>query len=382
MRDIVSLHWGMMTRRALKLLPLCLFVLLPGCLFTINQPMVAPDGTIAVFLEADGNYSLFPDGGMLHLFRDGSWIPVPGAVLSETGSLLDVSVDGAELLYADVSSGELFDPMTSSLYRVSTEPEAIPVLLLETEWLLAKAAWTVEGDILLLFFGDDDLGTLERYDRATGDLELLHGNLLSFEYHPKDGTIDLLGVDQDGDLTAGYVERWDPETNRRPELGLFVCSQATIELFPMLPHSLLWDVSPDGLWIALSLYDATMLEPLSDHETPDLYLIDTAFETVERIAVGAVMPAFSPGGEALAYLVTETDSNEDAVAVAIVRDLSRGAKRVVPGSLGASTICWLGPNRLGMTFEDDDDRAWLVEIDLTTDETVERIAAPVAPPAE
>jgi len=368
-----------MIRRMLKLLPLVLFLLLSGCLFTINQPLVAPDGTIAVFLETDGSYTLFSEGGVLHLFRGDAWLPVPGATLAETGSLLDISPDGSELLYASVASGELFEPITSTLYGVATEPDAVPVKLLELDRLLAKAAWTVEGDVLLLFFGEEDLGTLERLDRETGMLELLQDNVLSFDYRADDGTIDLLGVDQDGDLIAGYIERWNPETNRRPELGIFVCNQATIELFPMLPHTLLWDVSPDGQWVALSLYDATMMEPVPDQETPDLYLIDVAFETVERIAVGGIMPAFSPDGGTLAYLTAETSADE--IAVVVLRDLLTGTERVVPGSLGASTLCWLGPDRLGLTFEADDDRAWLVEINVVTDETVERIAAPGTSPA-
>jgi len=362
-------------KRVLGLAPLILVVLLSGCLFSINQPLVLPDGSLALFLEADGSYSLFPEGGGLYLVRDDTWIAVPEAALSVTGSLLGVSVDGAELLYTNVQSDELFEPLRMTLHCVAAEPEAVPVRLLETDRWIAKAAWTREGEILLLFFGDEAAGTLERLDRATGELEVLQESVLSFEYHPENGTIDVLGIDRDGDLVAGTVERWDPTTNQRSELAVFMGTPPTIELYAMLPHALLWDASADGGWLAIALYDATMIEPLPEEEMPDLYLIDAEFEAVERIAVGGVMPAFSPDSKTLAYLTAATGVMDSETAVVRTRDLITGTETTVPGSLGVSTLLWLGPNRLGMVFEDDDERARLVEIDLSTNETIERIAA-------
>ena len=363
-------------KRVLGFVLLAPALLLSGCLFSINQPLVMPGGSIALFLEADGSYALAPEGGVLHLFRNDAWIPVPGAALSVTGSLLDVSVDGAELLYMNVESDELFEPPGMTLHCVATEPNAVPTRLLETERWIAKAAWTREGEILLLFFGDEAAGTLERLNRATGELEVLQDSVLSFEYHAEDGTIDLVGIDQDGDLVAGYVERWDPATERRSELTVFVCNQPTIELYAMLPHALLWNASSDGRWLALALYDATMMEPLLEQDAPDLYLVDAEFEAVERIAVGGVMPAFSPDSRTLAYLTAATGVMDGGTAVIRTRDLTTGTESVVPVSLGASTLLWLGPNRLGMIFEEDDDHARLVEIDLATSEMIERIAVP------
>ena len=234
-----------MKRRTQILLILVLVLPLSGCLFTINHPVIGPDGTMAVFLDEAGAYALSVESGVLHLFRDGAWVSIHAATVSEAGGVLDVSPDGSEFLYIDIESIDLFGPMTSTLYRVKADPEAIPEVLFETDNSIAKAVWTDEG-IYLLLSGDEDLGVLELLDPETGELTWLHGGLLSFSIPSETGKIDLMGVDQDGDLIAGFVERWDRLTNRRPEQAIFILSEATIEAFLILPHDLLFDVSPDG----------------------------------------------------------------------------------------------------------------------------------------
>lgn len=355
-----------MKRRVLALL-LVLVLSLSGCFFTVNHPVIGPDGTMAVFLDEAGAYALSVESGTLHLLRDGAWVPIPAATVSETGGVLDVSPDGSEFLYVDIQSVDLFGPITSTLYRVQANPEAIPEALLETDSSIAKAVWTDEG-IYLLCVGEEDLGVLEVLDPETRELEWLHGYVLSFRFSPENKTIDLMGVDQDGDLIAGFVERWDRLTNRRPEQAIFILSDATIEAFLTLPHDFLWDVSPDGRWLALALYDPTMMEPVSEKEEPDLYLIDTESDTSERISVQGMMPAFSPDGTTLVFLTIKDGVN----AIAMQRDLSSGETSEIVGTEGVSTLFWIAENRLGLTFESDD-YTRLAEINLVNGEVSELI---------
>jgi len=353
-----------MKRRTLALLPLILVLLLSGCLFTINHPVIGPDGTMAVFLDEADGYALSVESGTLHLLRDGDWLPIPAATVSETGGVLDVSPDGSEFLYIDIESIDLFGPVTSTLYRVAADPEAIPEALFETDNSIAKAVWTVEG-IYLLLFGEEDLGALELLDPETGELTWLHGDLLSFSIPSETGTVDLMGVDQDGDLIVGFVERWDRLTNQRPEQAIFILSKASIEAFLTLPHDFLFDVSPDGRWLAITLYDPAMMEPAAEQEIPDLYLVDTELETSERICVEGVIPAFSLDGRALAYLT----SPDGLTAIVMLRDLELGETRAVVGSERASTLFWIAEDRLGLTFESDD-QTRLVEINLVSGESI------------
>ena len=345
---------------------LILVLLLSGCLFTINHPVIGPDGTMAVFLDEAGAYALSVESGVLHLLRDGDWMPIPAATISDAGGVLDVSPDGSEFLYIDIESIDLFGPMASTLYRVQADPEAIPEAVLETDSSIAKAVWTDEG-IYLLLSGAEDFGALELLDPATGELEWLHGDLLSFSISPGNKTIDLMGVDQDGDLIAGFVERWDRLTNRRPEQAIFILSEATISAFLTLPHDFLFDVSPDGRWLAIALYDPAMMEPIAEQDVPDLYLVDTELETSERISVQGVMPAFSPDGKTLVYLT----SKDGETAIVMLRDLELGETSEVVGGEGASTLFWIAEDRLGLTFESDDDQTHLVEINLVSGESID-----------
>jgi len=357
-----------MKRRTIVLLTLALVLPLSGCLFTINHPVIGPDGTMAVFLDEEGSYDLSVETGVLHLLRDGDWLPIPAATVSDAGGVLDVSPDGSEFLYVDIESVDLFGPVVSTLYRVSADPEAVPEALLETESGIVKAVWTDEG-IYLLLIGEEDLGVLELLDPETGELTWLHGDLLSFSIPSETGTIDLMGVDQDGDLIAGFVERWDRLTNRRSEQAIFILSEATIGAFLTLPIDFLYDVSPDGRWLAIALYDPVMMEPSVEQDAPDLYLVDTVGETSRRICVESVMPAFSPNGKTLVYMT----SKDGLTAIVMMRDLESGTTSEVIGSEGASTLFWIADARLGLTFESEDDPTRLVEINLVSGEATDLI---------
>jgi len=361
-----------MIRYVLSFLLLVAVVLLSGCLFTVNHPIVAPDGTIALFLEQDGGYMLFPETGVLHLFRGGEWVPVPAAALPGSGGLVSLSPDGSELLYVAIQSGEFLDPLESTLYRVALRPDAVPEVVLETENVIVKADWVEDGRILILQSGEEDLATLELLDPVTGEMERLCGGLLTFEISERQGRLILIGIEDEGGLSVGFVESWDPVTDRREDLAAFLLSENTSESFAMLPHDFLWDVSPDGRWLALVLYEGTMLEPTVEYDLPSLYLIDTEFDEAERIAVDALMPCFSPDGDGLIYL----QEGEGDTSVVMWRDLQADACVPITDGEGVSTAFWLSPGRLGMTFEVDDDRVRLVELDLASGETRELIGAP------
>ena len=367
---LIVLEWRTMSRNVLSFLLLASVVLLCGCLFSVNVPIVAPDGTIAVFLEQHGGYKLFPEVGVLHLLRGSEWVSVPAAVLSGAGGLMDLSPDGSELLYIDIRSGEFLDPLESTVYRVALQPDAVPVVVLETEGVIAKASWTDDGRILLLEFGEEASASLELLDPVTGEKERLFDDLLSFEISQDRRTLTLIGVDSE--VTIGRVERWDPASGRRTELATLCLGEASTESFAMLPHSFLWDVSPDGRWLAVALYDTTVLEPAVESDLPSLYLIDTEYDTAERIAVDAVMPSFSPEGDGLIYLRT----SDGETGVVMWHELESGISTGVPGSEGVSTAFWLSPGRLGMTFEARDDFARLVQLDLASGEKRELVAVP------
>lgn len=324
---------------------------------------------MAVFLDEEGAYAPSVESSVLHLLRNSDWVPIPAATVSDAGGVLDVSPDGSEFLYVDIQSVDLFGPMTSTLYRVQADPEAIPEAVFETDSSIVKAVWTDEG-IYLLRVGEEDLGTLELLDPETGELTWLHGDLLSFSIPSETGTVDLMSVDQDGDLIAGFVERWDRLTNRRPEQAIFILSEATIESFLTLPHDFLYDVSPNGRWLAIALYDPAMMEPIAEQDVPDLYLVDTEYETSERISVGGVMPAFSPNGKSLVYMTFK----DGLTATVMLRDLESGTTSEIFGSEGASTLFWIADGRLGLTFELDDDYTRLVEINLASGEATDLIA--------
>lgn len=358
-----------MIRRGLALVVLTgTAALLAGCLFTMNHPQVTADGTVALFLSTDGVYMLFPETDVLHLLRDGEWVAVPGATLHGAGGLMDLSPDDAEALYVDVRPGEFLDPLRSTLYRVALGSDAVPEPILETEDAIMKAVWVEEDRILLLRFGDGE-ATLESLEPATGRTEELARGLLSFDVPPGRAEVLLLTVDRNGEPSIGSVVRWDLVTDRRETLAIVVLSEATVEAFAMMPGDVLWDVSPDGAWVALSLYDATVIEPTVEVEVPSLYLIDVEAGSAERIAGEGILPGFRPDGTGLVYLTATEDENP----VAMLRDLLSGETAEIPQTEGVSSVCWLSPTILGLTFEADADRHRLVELDLTTGQTRELV---------
>ena len=354
------------------LIPLLLvsLLLLSGCLFTVNHPQLALDGTVAVFLEDDGSYTLFPETGLLHLLRGEEWIPVDGATLAGTGGLLDLSPDGTEGLYVDTTSEGFLEGTTSTVYRVPLRPEAAPKLIWETDETIVRAAWADDETILFFTFGDEGLlGALRALDPVAGRLEQLAVDLLSFAVCPDRDELVLLVADQNESPSIGTALLWNPADDVRTILASFALNDLTLESYGMLPHSFLWDISPDGAWLALCLYDSTLIEPMANPDVPSLYLIDVEGGEAERIAEGALMPAFSPDGTGLIYAAQA----DDETAILMWRDVLTEGAEPIEGSKGISTAFWLSPTQLGMTFEGAEERYRLVMLDLIAEEFTELV---------
>jgi hypothetical protein len=355
----------MMARRVgLLAVTVCLAFVLNGCLFSLNHPRQAADGTLVVFLERDGGYALVSEGGVLHLLQDGERVAVPAATVGEAGGLLDLSPDKDEALYVDIRMDGFFEPIRSTMYRVALRSDAAPAPVWETEDTIGRALWVDDERILLLRFGDEDLGTLEALDLVGGGTEWLARNVLSFGVLSRRNELILIVGDLREDPPLGLIVHWDVERDVRTTLASFVLSAATLESFLLLPHEFLWDIGADGSWIALCLYDGTLIDPMTESEVPSVYLIDVKGDVAQRIAVEGLMPTFSPDGTTLVYL-TGTESD---MPMAVGRDLLSEKAMPIPGTEGASTVFWLSPTTLGVTFEAGDDRYRLTEINPSTAE--------------
>jgi len=352
-----------------------LLLALAGCFLTINHPAVGPDGSLALFLLDDGGYSLFPEGGVLHRLIDGEWIPIPAATLNGMGGVLDLSPDGTEYLYADtdVDSDDPFAPPVSRLYRVRADADAEPMLLHQSEGLIARAAWTVDG-IVLLSIVDEAHGILERVHPLTGEAVRLRDGVISF--HALEDSLIVIGAEPVGDLIIGRIGRWDPETDETTEFISFLLNESTYESFLLLPHRFFWDVSADGRWIALALHEGAVLDPPVAVEIPALYLVDRVAESSQRLAAVGLIPAFSPDGKHLAYLTSE----DNETAYVMVRELDTEYAVRVPDTEGVQSLLWLGPDWLGVTYELDEDRASLVAIDVQTEERTYLLGEPPVSP--
>jgi hypothetical protein len=93
-------------------------------------------------------------------------------------------------------------------------------------------------------------------------------------------------------------------------------------------------------------------------------LVDLVTGEAERLASEALMPAFAPDGSGLIYAVEAPGGD----AVLMWHSFTAGTSVEVPGSEGVSTASWLSPTTLGMTFEVDEDRFRMVELDVETEE--------------
>jgi len=343
------------------LLPLLLLI---GCLFSINHPLVGPDGTIALFLNEDGRFTLFPETGTLHLLRNGEFIAVPGVSISEPSGVLDWCPDGTEILFVQIGTDEESEQTVWTLYRVAASPDAVPVVVLESEEPIRDAAFALEGCIAVLRYGEEDAGALELLDPDTGALESVFDDVLGFRLDRTRASLIVLHLVDEGPVPIGHVARWRLGVDDSQTLAMFTLGEELLGTYHRVTDALLWDVDPYGRWIALALYDQTLLDPPVEDEFPALYLIDTVEEDARQISPTVHVLTFSPDGSRLAYIAS--DDGEGGYAV--VYDLELSQSGPVSGGAGATTCFWMGPDELGLAFESDDDTHRLVTIQLDTGE--------------
>jgi len=269
----------MRTRALLLIIPL----FLTGCLFSTNHPLVGPDGTAVVFLSEDGEYSLYLEQAMIHLLRDSDLIPLPLTAVSGPGEVLDWTPDGLEFLYVQYKMSEWLEPLSSTLYRVAPEPEAMPAVVYTSELSIRDAAFRADGQIAVLEHGDDTAGTLSILDPETGELEEVSDAVLGFRQDADRETLYLLAVDEESVVTVGVVGPWEPANDGSEPLAVFVLSGGMLDGFYMLDDEFFWDIDPQGHDVALSLYDNVMVSPLVDEEIPSLFFVENG-ECVTKIA--------------------------------------------------------------------------------------------------
>jgi len=355
-----------MKARALLLL---LAVFLAGCLFSVNQPLVGPDGTTAFFLDEEDRYSIFPEGGTLHLLRDNELIPVPAATIPGLGGVVDWSPDGSELLYISNDIGGFLESSSSTLAKIAASPDAEPVVILESEAIIKDAAFTLDGRIAVLRFGERIVGALDLYDPESDVFEKVFDDVLAFRLDPSRTSVVALHLRIEGPVPIGRLARWHLGENDPETLAEFVLGEQMLETMYVLSDTFLLDVDPSGRWVAVALFDQVLIDPQVEEEVPALYLVDTADRTAQRLARIGLIPSFSPDGAYLAYIT----SDDGDLGYAMLYNLQTSRAVQVPGSQGASTCFWLSNDELGVSFESDDDTYRLAVIEFTTGEIVDLI---------
>lgn len=335
---------------------------LTGCLFSLNHPVMGPDGTAALFLDEDGTFGLFLETGTLHLLRETGLVPIPAATAGELPAVLDWSPGGDEILFVSSETGEWLQPIASTLYRVHADPDAVPVVVLTSEAPILHAAFGLDGRIVILRLDDEGRGRLETLDPEIGRLDRVFDDVRGFRLSPSRETLTTLHVSDEPPVAMGAVMRWSLGVDNQETLARFVLNTPTAEMLAAVSDVVFWDADPTGRWVALALYGEVLLEPLLDSEGPSLFLVDTEDDTVSRIADLALGPSFSPDGKHLAYIASE----DGETGFVVLHDLDRGTSDRLPDTEAASTCFWLAPDRLGLTFEINEDRHRLVEVDLKT----------------
>jgi Tol biopolymer transport system component len=355
-----------MKKRTLLLLSL---IFLTGCSFVFNQPIVGPDGTIAFFLDDEDAYSLLPEGeGKLTLLREGRVVQIEGVTSTGHSGVLDWSVDGKELIFIETETGEWGGmPIAFNLCITGVQTDSHPVTLFHLEDLILAPAFTPEGDITYLRFGDDDEAPqLFLYDRAEDTHTQLLADVLSYRPIGPGSKFIVIQVITEGEVRLAHVSTYDPATETVEEVASFFLTKEMEETFFLLPVSFLWDLAPSGRHLALVLYDQVLITPTVEVEErePSLYLIDREDETGKLIADMGLIPAFSPDGSLLAYI----GSNNGQTPYIYLYRLETEERNHLEATTGVSTFFWIDEETLGFTVEGDEGIYELMKVSLNTEE--------------
>lgn len=344
---------------------LLLVLFLSGCGLSLNQPAVGPDGTIAVFLDETGTYDFLPENGILTLLHDGSITQIEKVNPANPAGVLDWSLDGEQLLFVETEVGEWGEPNAWNLSLTDAQADSEPLTFLSSTEPILDAAFTAEGNVTYLVFDDEGSGALMLLDRAEDTQTCLLRNVLSYQPAVSKLSLTVIQLDESEGFPKACVSTYVPATGEMEPIASFLLTVQMEEILAAL-GCFLWDMDSSGTCLALALYDQLLIDPEVEVDAPSLYLVDTIEETGRRIALLAVMPAFSPDGSLLAYVSVEHE--QDSAVYLYNRETEQKDK--VPNSDGAVTLFWIDQRTLGLTFETDVEAYQLVKILLDTGEVL------------
>ena len=334
----------------------------------MNQPVIGPDGTAAMFLGEDGEYNLVLEQGTIHLFKDGESTALPLTATSESCAILDWNSESQEFLYVEYEVGEWLESGPSTLYRVAADPASGPVVVHTSELTIRDAEFRADGRIVLLEQGDEITGTLSLLDPATGEMDEVSDAIFGFRQDANRETLYLFAIDEQSLTSIGVIGPWEPDSDGSEPLAVFLLSAGMLESFLLVDDEFFWDIDPSGSYVALALYDNVMVAPKVDEEVPTLLLIKDG-ERLTQIAEIGYMPVFSPDGRYLAYMGSE----DGQTGQALLYELRTFEKYPVPGTQGATTCFWMANDQLGVAFESDDDDYRVMVYNFNTGELIRLI---------
>ena len=349
-------------------------LLLSGCGFIFNQPLVGPDGTTALFIGDDGTYSMLPEGDChLVLLRDGKLVHLDNVASNGDSGVLDWSSDGSEVLFIDTEQDEYGQPIAWNVRLSGVQSDSQPVTLFRTEEIILAPTFTSSGNITYLSLKDDaDLSQLMLYDRTEETHTVLQNDVISYRRLNWDGMLVIISQTAEGSLKLAHISFYDLETGKKEEVASFFLAQGMEDTLFLLPASFLWDIAPEGNYVAMSIYDQALITPQMDDndEEPALYLIDANEMSAYKVADFGVIPAFSPDGSVLSYVGSKGD-----IPVVYLYDIETQETRNLDSTTGVVTLFWIDDQTLGFTIEIGDENYKLMKVSVPTGEVTPLIPA-------
>ncbi len=345
-------------------------VLLSGCGFIYNQPLVRSDGTIAFFIGNEGTYSILPEGDChLALVENGRIARLQNVASSGDSGVLDWSIDGSEILFIETEEDELGQPISSAIYSSGVQTDSRPIELFHTQDSVLWCSFTENGDIAYLSLdSDSDIGRLRLYSKMEKRHSVLKDNIISYKRLGWDGTLGIISQSVEGPLKMGKLSTYNPLTAEEYEIASFFLSEDMEGSLLILPAWFLWDVSSDRKRAVISVYENALVTPYLENadELPTLYLIDNQEDCAYKVADYGILPSFSPDGKLMSYLAPT--SLEDDTPVLYLYDYEFQEARALENTIGANTSFWIDSSTLGFTRENEGDTFAIMEVSLTTGE--------------
>jgi len=348
-------------------------LLLSGCGFIFNQPLVGPDGTTAVFVGDDGTYNLLPEGDShLALLQDGEVINLNNVSSTGDSGVLDWSADGSSILFMEAEQDEYGQPIAWNVRTSGVQTNSVPATLFRTEDMILAPLFTEGGDVTYLWAQDDsDLPALTLYSRADGTNRILHDDVISYRRVTRDGILAIISETTEGSLKLAHVSTYDITTGQTDEVASFFLAEGMEDTLFLLPATFLWDVAPNDDLVAICIYDQALITPqLEDSDDqPALYLINPGQEGAHKVSDAGVVPAFSPDGDLLSYIGAKGEESD--VPVIYLYDMDRQESRALDNTIGASSLFWIDSQTLGFTIENKDDTYRVMAVSLASGEVTQ-----------